>query len=228
MTYAAWLPSDDDRILIQELLDERKRQSLNAPLEKEQDRPSSSPEVYVCKPPPNGIPPLTIRMPYYPDIPGQADCDIYRIDINISTGDPELIEVSNVSRTVYNVSLSWIDTPYKIINRDKFGKWVAEFTGGGDTTGTGTPLTGTGTTPPLTGTGTSFPTGTGTSFPTGTGTSFPTGTGTGTSIPCTAFPFETSGGEAVYALGLDANGCLTVIALQQCPSDDTGTGSGSA
>lgn len=221
MPYEAWLPSNDDRILIQELLDERKRQSLNAPLEKEQDRPSSSPEVYVCKPPPNGIPPLTIRMPYYPDIPGQADCDIYRIDINTSTGDPELIEVSNVSRTVYNVSLSWIDTPYKIINRDKYGKWVAECPCGGDTTGTGTPPTGTGSVPP-TGTGTEPPTGTGTSLPTGTGT------GTGTSIPCTAFPFETSGGEAVYALGLDANGCLTVIALQQCPSNSTGTGSGSA
>lgn len=85
-----------------------------------------APEVYVADVPAGGIPGLTL-----PDKPGSATCDIYKINVDVS---PEvLVEVVDLSKTVYNLSTTDITEEWVQVTRSKFGAWLASIGGGGGT-----------------------------------------------------------------------------------------------
>lgn len=90
-------------------------------------------DVYIAKPTDvDGIPALTLGTGANPDIPGYADCDIYTILIDDVSGNPELIQLGNVTQRVYNISTSVItQDEWIIIQRDKFGRWVPAKSSGG-------------------------------------------------------------------------------------------------
>lgn len=87
---------------------------------------SMAPEVYIALPPFGGIPGLTSvaagtssdNPPTEGDRPGSALCTICKIV------DGALIEVTGLSRTVYNISEADITQDWIVIERDKFGNWV--------------------------------------------------------------------------------------------------------
>jgi hypothetical protein len=100
-----------------------------------------APETYIAKPQTvDGIPKLLpsgsgtgtdVSGSAY-DEPGKADCDIYQILIDGTTGDPEL-HLIGLNLTVYNITESDLDQAWIVVTRTKFGKWVA-VTGGEEIT----------------------------------------------------------------------------------------------
>lgn len=119
--------SPSDVRVIKDLAEKVRKLPQNNPLLTTQDRPQGSPEVYIAKVPSDGIPALTLvgeaGTAGGNDQPGQADCDIYRIDISVDP--PELIGVDGLNKTVYNVYQNDIVEPYVVIARSKFGRWLA-------------------------------------------------------------------------------------------------------
>lgn len=119
--------SPNDVRVVKELVEKVRKLPQNNPLLTTQDRPQGSPEVYIAKVPSAGIPALTLvgeaGTAGGNDQPGQANCDIYRIDISVDP--PELIGVDGLNKTVYNVYQNDITEPYVVIARSKFGRWLA-------------------------------------------------------------------------------------------------------
>ena len=91
-----------------------------------------TPEVYVAKVPPSGIPALSqtgttgtgTEQPL-DDVPGVAECEIFALD----TEDAAALRfnpLEDETRFVYNLSpraISADETPWVTIHRDKFGTW---------------------------------------------------------------------------------------------------------
>lgn len=134
-----------DRDLIQRFLDEKRRSPINTPGRGREGETEHeewlTPEVYVARVADDGIPALIGSADESVigndgDIPGYADCYIYRI--SVATGVPKLRKVSPAKKRVYNLFGSIIDSvPWIPVMRDKFGSWLA-MGGGTVDVGTGT------------------------------------------------------------------------------------------
>lgn len=144
-----WL-TEDDRKLLDELAQERRKTVRLPRYESPEYQPPSTPEVYEARTPSGGIPALTeVAGDDSPDIPGYATCEIYQIIRDYPEAQPRLVKIENEDKIVYNLNLTaiganrWID-----IRRDKFGNWIASLphpspesddpTGEPGETGTGT------------------------------------------------------------------------------------------
>lgn len=111
-------------------------QSSQRPLTNNQFRDgddSMAPEVYIALVPAAGIPGLdsatsgsgSDNPPTEGDRPGSASCNIYKII------DGQLRPIPGLTRTVYNLSESTIDSDWITVQREKFGTWLASVGGGG-------------------------------------------------------------------------------------------------
>lgn len=88
----------------------------------------------IARVPGGGIPPLAIGSP---DEPGQATCNIYRIDRSGTSG-ATVVAVSGLSKTVYNLSTSRIESRYCLVQQLGSGVYVTFDNGATELTGTGT------------------------------------------------------------------------------------------
>lgn len=139
-----WIPSDQDRKIIQDLIDKHKGQLGNTPSRPPTERSwdeaedHQAPEVYVAKPQTSaGIPKLlatdgttgtgTDISGSLFDEPGKAECDIYKILVDSVSGDPELHSMG-LTKTVHNLSSSDLDQDWILVIRTKAGKWIATST----------------------------------------------------------------------------------------------------
>lgn len=239
-----YILSDSDVHLLRRMKEFIDRQPVNTLESDDQGSAVLAPEVYVARVPVNGIPPLSIGRNGDPDVPGSAVCDIYKIYLE-SSGRP-VMEYTGFTRTVYNVSVAWIDSKYAIIKRDKFWAWVVDCpctteetgtaTTGTGTTGTattgtattGTATTGTATTGTAT-TGTST-TGTGTTGTSTTGTATTGTSTTGTATTGTATTGTATTGTATTGTGTTGTGttgtATTGTATATATATGTSTGSG--
>jgi len=97
---------------------------------------NSVPEVYIARTPVNGIPAL-VEAPgtgtgsELEDLPGFAECDIYRIvasedfGTGTSTDDYKLVPVPHLSRRVFNLSTGAVQGERWVpVVRDKWGSWL--------------------------------------------------------------------------------------------------------
>lgn len=111
------------------------QQSSQRPLTNNQFRDgddSMSPEVYIALPPDSGIPGLdsaasgsgSDNPPTEGDRPGSAICSIYRI-IN-----GELRPIPGLTKRVYNLSETAIESDWITVHREKTGIWLASVGGG--------------------------------------------------------------------------------------------------
>lgn len=135
--------SDKDIDLLQWVIDEarslRGRALSRTPVDflRDMDADQQAPELYIAKPQEGSIPAMTpaetttgtgtgteTASPEY-DTPGEAYCDIYKITED-NDGNPAIIQVNREVR-VFNVAASVIDpgNGYLVVNRDKFGRWLA-------------------------------------------------------------------------------------------------------
>ena len=94
--------------------------------------------TYVAKVPTAGIPPLAEATGTGGDVPGSAECSIYKIH-----EDGTLVDMG-ITRIIYNISTDWIEKTYTLVERLGSGKWVTEGDDAPADYGTGT-NTGTGT-----------------------------------------------------------------------------------
>jgi hypothetical protein len=143
----AFLLNESDRKVLARLISEEAHRLRREPANPDGGRADHEemfpPEVYVVLTPSGGIPALaegadTGTAAGAGDLPGFADCSIYKV---VTTNPPQLSPVSGLSRRVYNLSFSnFPGNAWALAVRDKFGNWflmgpVEEpFTG----TGTGT------------------------------------------------------------------------------------------
>lgn len=119
--------SAEDVAVLKDLLRWWRAQPENGLPPKEQDRVNQASDVYVAKPPSSGIPPRVDTKP------GKATCDIYKID-----KQDDLVAIPGLTKVVYNLSNTWIQSDYVSVEKLKSGKWVAGVEGGLGSTGTGT------------------------------------------------------------------------------------------
>lgn len=136
------LITSDEAMILKQVVKEFRNKRKNNPTTNTFQQIHYAPEVYIAYPPSGGIPPLeraadtgtsvpgTAAGDY--DRPGSAECDIYRI-IKDANDIPELLPVTDVSRTVYNLTTTRISQDWISIKRDKWGSWLAD-TGGSGTT----------------------------------------------------------------------------------------------
>lgn len=116
--------------------------SRRAPQPRHPDRKlPQTPEVYVARTPPGGIPALDAQGTGTSDddSPGSATCDLYRIvqDFGAGTGTaddgPPSLRPTGRTKLVYNLSEAAVDgDAWVLVVRDKFGNWVASGGAGGD------------------------------------------------------------------------------------------------
>ena len=102
---------------------------------------AQSPEVYLAKVPPGGIPALsqggttgTGTDQPLDDTPGSSECEIYQLMTMDSDTAPTFGRVGELTYRVYNLSPTAInasDTPWVTVHKDKFGEWFVGGTGGG-------------------------------------------------------------------------------------------------
>lgn len=130
--------SDEDVSVLKQLINWWSTQSPSRRVRLSGDdepRLHQAPEVYIALPPLAGIPALAYETavgtgthsgttPYPGDIPGSADCEIYKL-INGSIQDAGFI------RTVYNLSTQALKYQWFQVQRDKYGNWLAVIGGGG-------------------------------------------------------------------------------------------------
>ncbi len=123
---AYWL-TEDDRALIQELLEERARRPRSTPTGSSQfiEDGSDSPDVYLVRTPASGIPGLQLDIGFgTADVPGEADCDCYQV-IRDNFGSPVLESVESLQFPVFNLSpVAVPGSQWATIVRDKFGSWI--------------------------------------------------------------------------------------------------------
>jgi len=141
-----YLTNSDVAILRQMVADYLNR-SLNQPIRLNPDssykvgEDQQAPDVYVAYPQTSdGIPALLpagtgtgtdVSGSAY-DEPGKAECDIYQVITNDTTGDPELHAVPGFSQIVYNLSSAALDQDWLLVSRTKYGKWFAVTAEGGE------------------------------------------------------------------------------------------------
>lgn len=96
------------------------------------DEPPQAPEVYIALVPSGGIPACEgvtgTGGPSFlaGDVPGYADCGIYRLVNGV-------IYYTRQTKKVYNLSGDVITQQWITVKRDKFGQWFADTGGGGNT-----------------------------------------------------------------------------------------------
>ncbi len=123
MTQAFFL-SAEDVVVMRQVVDWFRKSHGELP----QPEPISafqSPDVYIAKTPDGGIPARD------GDTPGNAECDLYRIQ------DGELSSMG-ITRKIYNLSLAIIEDEYISVMRTKGGAWILCAGQGIESTGTGT------------------------------------------------------------------------------------------
>lgn len=92
-----------------------------------QEDDHQAPELYIAFAA-SGIP---AQVNSIPPVPGDAECDIYRIVQN-EAGDNNVVSMGIAPKTVYNISSADIaDGTWCLIARDKSGSWIVVFTTGG-------------------------------------------------------------------------------------------------
>lgn len=130
--------SSDDVAILKQMLAWYKRQPKNAPIVTLPEELPSTQDVYVARVPLAGIPAMQDRQHLgQEDRPGSAMCVIYKIVYNDDVG-AYVLENTNRSRLVYNISEINIQSKYCRIERDKFGRWLADAYRERTRTGTGT------------------------------------------------------------------------------------------
>ena len=130
--------TDEEKVVLRDLIKNHKATITRPPLTAS-ERLHQAPETYVAKPKTSaGIPKLLsagtgtgsdVSGSEY-DEPGVAECDIYRIQVNQTTGDPELQAVPGLSKMVYNISTTAVSQTWTGVTRTKSGRWLA-INGGG-------------------------------------------------------------------------------------------------
>lgn len=111
--------TESERTLLKEAVDYVRKNPVNSPSRPGTDRSWSeaqdwlAPETYIAKPQ-GSIPPLKGLKP------GVGRADIYYVNPD---GELDLVDVD---QWVYNLSTIAIDEDWIVINREKFGNWVAE------------------------------------------------------------------------------------------------------
>ncbi len=100
----------------------------------EDEARGQSPEIYIARVPTGGIPALsegpgtgsgsgTGPLEIADDIPGEAECNIYRLLTN-DAGVPRLEGIDGLTRIVYNLCTVDIDEyQWVLVVKDKFGSW---------------------------------------------------------------------------------------------------------
>lgn len=127
-----FLSESDVRVLrkvVRQVLSESRGESPRT-----QHNSNQASDVYIAKVPAAGIPALTIGSP---DVPGEAECDIYRVSVTGTAGDAEMEQITGLTKTVYNLSTTRIDSRYCIVSKTKRGPWIAQDVGAAELTGTG-------------------------------------------------------------------------------------------
>lgn len=112
----AWIPSEDDRRLIQQLLN-RERQRGGNPSNRPHALPDVplAPEVYVARTPAGGIPARAAG------VLGYATCQIYQVK---TADDAPSLYATGVVRRVHNLTATPVaGDAYVLAWRDKFGSW---------------------------------------------------------------------------------------------------------
>lgn len=207
--------SEEDAEILRRIIREIKQNPRPQSRYREEREIGQSPEVYVARTPPGGIPAIFDYPGTAADIPGSAECDVYRA--TVVDGVRRLFEVTGLTRIVH--SLSYTAVPgniYVKIERDKFGVWWVSSTPAQLDPGPDTPPDP--------------------SDPTGTGT----GTGTGPIFGCdfTAEELESIAGPG---LGVDFTedcprlqvettppNCLAVVVYETDLRCETATGTGTS
>lgn len=87
----------------------------------------NTPDLYIALPPSGGIPALSIlgSVPAEGDIPGYADCSIYKIT-HTYPDEPEMVQMDVPDKRVYNLTTSIIPggTTWITVHRSKSGQWI--------------------------------------------------------------------------------------------------------
>ena len=123
-----YLPDEDDRRLLREMVQAFKRNPANLN-RREELQPRQASEVYIAKAQSaTGIPAMSkyagtgTGTDSY-DEPGSAVCDIYKISELDAT--PDIRQVSGLTARVYNLSQAAVGGDWMLVTKTKFGKWVA-------------------------------------------------------------------------------------------------------
>jgi hypothetical protein len=121
-----YLLTEAEIALLQKVIDRELGRPINAP-----QRPvpvfdsPPAPDTYIAWPPSGGIPALTLTGDAGPDggadLPGSATCDIYKID---TSDTPELVAISGLDKTVYNLSEMKVPQRWILVTRTKGGQWI--------------------------------------------------------------------------------------------------------
>lgn len=123
--------TDQDKAIVQAVIDQVQKDRVNTPLRSQQERANQASDVYIAKVPEDGIPALTETSGTGTgdfDIPGSVACDIYHIIDDTVSGDPELVPIEGLSKTVYNLASVEIVEGWTLINKTKGGRWIADQT----------------------------------------------------------------------------------------------------
>lgn len=119
-----FLLSDADRLKLQKLMSEH---NISRVTHQPPDPLSQAPEVYIAKvqDDPGSIPALEAagEGESY-DHPGVANCDIYQVYPGTSSGEWDLVPISNFSQPVYNIYSSTFDDEWIIVVKAKSGHWL--------------------------------------------------------------------------------------------------------
>lgn len=121
--------NEDDALILREIVRWFRQSKRSSALMPDSLVLSQTPSVYIAQVPVDGIPAMDEALTGTGnDVPGKAECSIFRI-VN------DELEDMGITRDVYNLSTSLIDVPYVLVTKTKGGSWVAS-TGGGDSGGT--------------------------------------------------------------------------------------------
>lgn len=126
------LTVEQDKI-VQEVIEKVRKLGVQNPLGDYNDDNYPSPEIYIVKTPTDGIPAMsktgygtgsgTSEYFFEGDLPGSAECQVYKID----TDSGALVEVDGLTKTVYNINYTKIrGRTFVTINRDKYGVWIPD------------------------------------------------------------------------------------------------------
>lgn len=155
--------SQSDAEILREVIEWRRRYR-DPPLRRQPiSEENAAPDVYIARTPATGISPIssdagtgtgTWDDEYYPHF---GNCSIYKLSQN--TAGVKILQAIGLNKRVYNISSVPIPgSTWAIVERDKFGTWIAVThegqidespttgTGNGDSGDTGTGATGTGDT----------------------------------------------------------------------------------
>lgn len=117
----------DDKNALQQMLTWFKQRRSNLQSRSPLDLPGRSSDTYIAIPStPGGIPALIsdgVIGTANTDTPGSAYCDIYQI-VDVGDGFPTIISLE-FQVLVYNLSQSVLEQNWIVVNRDRFGTWLA-------------------------------------------------------------------------------------------------------